>query len=192
MGTELSRRDGKGVLEDLFSKITRLDLGGEKRKPLRDGQVDVELMVVWKILWTDLKWNAAFLHAKWWFYDENSSTVLPYMTTLKILPLGYIWPLLPIKKEHLASLSDWALFGTSTLGIYDNSVLRYADDISPLFKPQRDIIITWEGEGIFTCATVVHGEEFSSFQTSTSIVWDMTDNICSRQTPSDFGTTRCQ
>ena len=52
MGTVLSRRGGKVVFGDLFSKITRLDLDGEKRKPLRDSQVEIELMVVWRILWT--------------------------------------------------------------------------------------------------------------------------------------------
>ena len=50
MGTELSRRDGKGVLEDLFSKITRLDLEEEEQKPLRDSQEDIQLMVVRRIL----------------------------------------------------------------------------------------------------------------------------------------------
>ena len=51
MGTELSRRGGKGVLGDLFSKITRLDLEGEKREPLWDNQVGIVLMVFWRILW---------------------------------------------------------------------------------------------------------------------------------------------
>ena len=50
MGTELSRIGGKGILGDLFSKITRLYLEGEKREPLRDSQVVQDLMVVWRFL----------------------------------------------------------------------------------------------------------------------------------------------
>ena len=51
MGTELSRRDAKGVLGYLFLKITRLDLERKKRRPLGNNQVEIELMVVWRILW---------------------------------------------------------------------------------------------------------------------------------------------
>ena len=58
VGTELSGRGGKGVLVDLFPKITRLYLEGEKRKPLRDSQVDaVFLRILWAWRWLlDLKW----------------------------------------------------------------------------------------------------------------------------------------
>ena len=51
IGRVLCKRGGKEALRDLFSKITRLDLDGEKRKSLRDSQVEIELMVVWRILW---------------------------------------------------------------------------------------------------------------------------------------------
>ena len=43
MGTELSMRSGKGVLGDPFSNIRRLDLDGEKQKPLRDSIMEIEL-----------------------------------------------------------------------------------------------------------------------------------------------------
>ena len=46
MGKELSTRGKKGVLGDLFSKITRLDLNEEKREPLRDSRMEIEFMVV--------------------------------------------------------------------------------------------------------------------------------------------------
>ena len=36
MRTELSERSGKGVLGNLFSKITRLDLDGEKAETIAE------------------------------------------------------------------------------------------------------------------------------------------------------------